>query len=190
MQKLQQIPAFLVLLAGLSSVGAGPVYTWVDDSGITWFSDMPPPGEFVGVQMIEDLPPPAAGMPVDEDFYSVINQVQRMETRRLLSEKLTAERLQAEAEASRARAETAAAQQPVILYDNEPDGYIFPYYPGNHQHHHGKHPHRDHRPGRTGKPEQFTRGITIKPPPLSNGLRILPAGSDTAPPESHRVLAD
>ena len=186
MQIRQQIAIFLLLLAALSTSSAAPVFTWVDARGVTYFSDTPPTDESVSARLIEVLPPPAAGMPVDSDFYSVINQAQRMETRRLLSEKLTAERLQAEAEANRARAEALAAQQPVILYDNEPNGYIFPYYPRYHHRPPGMHPPGGHKPGRPGKPERYS-GITIKPPPLSPALRILPSGRHTARPESYRI---
>jgi hypothetical protein len=163
MQLLQHIPGFFVLLTVLSSSSAGPVYTWMDDSGITWFSDTPPTDESINAGLIEGLPPPAAGMPVDEDFFSVVNQAKRMETRRLLSEKLTAERLQAEAEASRARAEALAAQQPTIVYENEAAGYIYPYYPRYHHRRPGKHRPGDHKPGRLPRPEHYRSTINKLP---------------------------
>ena len=185
MQILQHIPAFMVLFTVLSGSSAGPVYRWVDGNGITWFSDSPPPDAFFSVSLIDDLPPPPAGTPVDGDFYSVINQARRMETQRLLNEKLRAERLQAEAEASRAFAEALAAQQPVIQYQSQPGLYAYPYYPRYYHHRPGKHPH--HKPGRPGWPEHDTSGITIKPPPLSPALRLSPAGRHTARTESHRA---
>jgi Domain of unknown function (DUF4124) len=189
MQLLQQIPAFIVLLAVLSGSTAGPVYTWVDDSGITHFSDTPPTDESLGAGLIEDLPPPAAGMPADGDFYSVVNQVQRMETRRLLNEKLIAERLQAEAEAGRVRAEALAAQQPVIVYENEPGGYIYPYYQHYHHRRHGKHRPGDHKPGSHPRPEHYS-GVVIDKLPLPEGVQLPPAFRDVAIPESHRVRPD
>lgn len=180
--QILQFTSGLLLLAALSTGSAGPVYTWVDAVGVTFFSDTPPPDESISVRLIEDLPPPAAGRPVNEDFYSVVNQARRMESRRLLSEKLMAERLQAEADASRARAEALAAQQPVIVYENEPGGYLYPYYP-RYRHHRpsGKHP------GHPGRPVPDTSAITIKPPSLSAGLRILPDSRRYAHPENHRV---
>jgi hypothetical protein len=190
MQRLQQISTILVLLTAIPVAVAGPVYTWVDDDGVTIFSDTPPADESVSVALINDLPPPTAGMPVDGDFYSVVNQVRRMETQRLLSEKLMAERLQAEAEAGRARAEALAAEQPAILYENEPGGYLYPYYPRHHHRLPGKHRPGGHKPGRPHGPNHDTRGITIKLPPLSDALRLSPASSNTARPESHRVVAD
>jgi hypothetical protein len=171
MQLLQHIAVFLVLATVLSNSSAGSVYTWMDDSGVTWFSDTPPAYESISVGLIEDLPPPPAGMPVDGDYYSVVNQARRMETRRLLSEKLVAERLQAEAEADRARAEAFATQQPAIVYENGPYGYVYPYYPRYHNRHH----HKDHKPGRPGKPKHYTRSSIIQPPPLSEALRLSPA---------------
>jgi hypothetical protein len=171
MQLPQHIPGFLVLLTVLSSSSASPVYTWMDDSGITWFSDTPPTDESINIGLIEDLPRPTAGMLLEGDFYSVVNQAKRMETQRLLAEKLKAERLQAEAAAHQARAEASAAQQPTIVYDYWPGGYVYPYYPR----HHNRHPHKRHKPGRPGKPEHYTRSSIIKPPPLSEALRLSPA---------------
>jgi hypothetical protein len=171
MLTLNQIPAFLVLLTALSTSSAGVVYTWVDDNGVTYFSDTPPTDESISVVLIEDLTPPATGMAMDEDYYSVVNQARRMETQRLLSEKLMAERLQAEAEANQARAGASDALQPTIVYDDWPGGYIYPYYPR----HHYRHPHKDRKPGGPGKPEHYTRSSIIRPPPLSDALRLSPA---------------
>lgn len=181
----QQAAGFLVLLVALTTSSAQPVFSWVDARGITYFSDTPPPDGSFNVRVIEVLPPSAAGMPADGDFYSVINQAQRMEARRLLSEKLTAERLQAEAEASRARAEALAAEQPVILYDNQPGGYIFPYYPRYHHRPHGKLP-GGHKPGRPGKPERYS-GISIRRPSLSPALRLPSISRYPARPKSYRA---
>jgi Domain of unknown function (DUF4124) len=163
MQILQSISGLLVLLPALSASSAGSVYSWIDAAGVTCFSDTLPPDEISSVRLIEDLPPPAAGMPVDGDFYSVVNQARRMETRRLLSEKLIAERLQAEAEASRAQAEALAAQQPTIVYENEPNGYIYPYYPSHHHRRPGKHRPGDHKPGRLPRPEHYRSTINRLP---------------------------
>jgi len=179
MQILQHIPVLLVLLTAISSSSAGPVYSWVDDDGITHFSDTPPIDESVSVRSIEDLPPPAAGISMDGNFYSVVNQATRMETQRLLAEKLRAERLQAEAEARQARAEALAAQQPAIRYEKEPDRYIYPYYPRHHHHQPGKHPPGDHKPGRLPRPEHYRSSINK-----------LPALRNAAIPERHRVLPD
>jgi hypothetical protein len=154
MQILHQISGCLVLLATISTSGAEVVYTWVDASGITCFSDTPPTDESISVGLIENLPPPAAGMPADEDFYSVANQARRMETQRLLAEKLKAERLQAEAEAHQARTEALAAQQPTIQYENVPDRYIYPYRPRRHDHPHGKHHPGSNKPARLPRPER------------------------------------
>jgi hypothetical protein len=179
MQLQQYIPVFLALSVVISSSSAGPVYRWVDDGGVTCFSDTPPIDEFASVTLIEDLPPPAAGMPGDGDFYSVVNQARRMENQRLLAEKLKAERLQADAEARQARAEALAAQQPAIQYENEPDVYIYPYHPRHHRRPPGKHPPGDHKPGRLPRPEHFRSSINK-----------LPALRGAAIPKSHRVRPD
>ncbi len=163
MQILHQIPGCLVLLAAISTSSAEVVYTWVDASGVTCFSDTPPMEESITVGLIENFPPPAAGMPADEDFYSVANQARRMETQRLLAEKLKAERLQAEAEALQARAEALAAQQPTIQYENVPDRYIYPYYPRRHHHPHGKHHQGSDKQGSLPRPERYRSTINKLP---------------------------
>lgn len=179
MQILQHIPVLLVLLAAISGTSAGPVYSWVDDDGITYFSDTPPTEESVSVRLIDNLPPPAAGITMDGNFYSVVNQARRMETQRLLAEKLKAERLQAEAEARQAQAEALAAQQPPIQYQNAPDWYIYPYYPRHHHRPPGSHKPGDSKPGRLPRPEQFRSSINKQP--ALRGAVI---------PERHRVRPD
>lgn len=180
MQKWRQIPVFLALVAVFPGSGAGTVFTWVDDNGVTWFSDTPPGDESVSTRLIEELPPPVAGEPGGDNFYSVINQARRMESQRLLAEKLKAERLQAEAEARQARAEMLAAQQPVILYQNAAYPYVYPYYYPHRRHHpHDKRPRRDDRPGRFPGPEQHRGTINRRP-----ALRA------AAVPKSHRVLRE
>ena len=78
----------LSLPASLSS--AAPVYTWTDDAGITHFSETPPPDPATDTQLVNIQPPPAAANTPDGDFYSVINQADRMERSRLANEKLAA----------------------------------------------------------------------------------------------------
>jgi hypothetical protein len=147
----------LVLLAGCClmalaqpRVHAGPVYTWVDPHGVTHFSETPPPDPAIQPDMIDltSLPPPSDY----DDYYSVIRQAERMETRRLENEKLEAERLQAEAEARRARIEAEAAMQPPDAYADEGSVYLpaYPYYPGYGPRYGDKHWRPGDRPGRPG----------------------------------------
>jgi hypothetical protein len=129
----------LLLLAGCSLVvlpllqaHAGAVYTWVDPIGVTHFSETPPPDPAIQPDKIDlrPLPPPPSDA---DDYYSVVRQAERMESRRLENEKLEAERLQAEAEARRARVEAEAAMSPPSdTYADDDSVYLpaYPYYPG------------------------------------------------------------
>lgn len=144
MHKLTRIPLFLLLLLPLSPATGGEIFTWVDASGITHFSEQPPenaPGEVFRLEL--PPAPPFRPYPAD-DYYSVINQAARMETRRLQNEKLRAERLQAEAEARRARAEEQAALETAHRTTSEEETRYYPLY--LHYPRHAQRPYRGHRP--------------------------------------------
>ncbi|MEN8205742.1 MAG: DUF4124 domain-containing protein [Pseudomonadota bacterium] len=136
----------ILLSLPVSFTSAARVYTWVDDAGVTHFSEVPPPGPATDIQLVNIQPPPAPTNAPDDDFYSVVNQAERMERSRLANEKLIAEKRQADAEASKARAEAAAAQQRSYRSSNDNTRYYpaYPYYPG-----YGHHP---GRPGHGHKP--------------------------------------
>ena len=141
MKQTTRIYLTILLTLPTTFAGATQVYTWVDDAGVTHFSETPPPDPATDTRLVNIQPPPA---PVDapaEDFYSVINQAERMERSRLASEKLAAEKKQADAEASKARAEAAALQQ---RSDNSAsdDTRYYPAYPYI--------PYYGHHPGRPG----------------------------------------
>ena len=134
----------LTLPAALAS--AAQVYTWLDEAGVTHFSETPPPDPATDIQLVDILPPPASADTPIGDFYSVINQADRMESSRLANEKLAAEKKQADAEASRARAEAAALQQGAYNNSDDDTRYypVYPYYP--------RYGHRPGRPGYGHKP--------------------------------------
>ena len=111
MKQTSGICLSILLALSVSFAGATQVYTWVDDSGVTHFSETPPAERAADTQLIDITPTAAPASDADNDFYSVVNQADRMEARRLENEKLAAEKQQARAEASKARAEAAAIQQ-------------------------------------------------------------------------------
>ena len=154
-QNTSILACFLLLSAAAHSTEQ--VYTWVDTEGTTHFSESPPAAAESEVQLIEVLPASGAGpadTADDNSFYSVVNQAERMQTRRLENEKLAAERKQAEAEASKARAEAQAALQ--NSYDNDAFNYYpaYPYYPRYRKHRpgYGYRPGYGDRPGHGGRP--------------------------------------
>ena len=150
------LPILLTLCVSLTN--AAQVYTWVDGSGVTHFSETPPAERAADTQLIDITPTEAPASNVDNDFYSVVNQADRMETRRLENEKLAAEKKQASAEASKARAEAAAIQQR-SYYDSADDNNryypVYPYYPP-----YGHHP---GRPGHGHKPVHPVHPVYPRP---------------------------
>lgn len=148
----------ILLTLSVSFASAAQVYTWVDDSGVTHFSETPPAEHIADTQLIDITPTEAPASNADNDFYSVVNQADRMEARRLENEKLAAEKQQANAEASKARAEAAAIQQGSYndsADDNSRYYPAYPYYPG-----YGRHP---GRPGHGHKPVHPVHPVYSRP---------------------------
>ena len=154
------IPLSLTLLLVIATplAGATRIFTWVDDAGVTHFSETPPPTDRIDSRSIDlEIPAPRGPYQAGDDFYSVINQAARMESRRLENEKLAAEKRQAIAEANKARAEAAAIQQGAFNDNNTRYYPVFSYYPryGHHPwkpgHGHGHKPKPRHpiHPGHT-----------------------------------------
>ena len=110
------IACLLVVLGGLlgsASLAAEPVYRWLDADGVTHFSQRPPPPGAAGVT-VQEAPTYQAAPDPDADYWSVTNQVQRMEASGLAREQLRLEQQRArreleEAERQRIEAEQAAA---------------------------------------------------------------------------------
>jgi hypothetical protein len=132
----------ILLSVPASLASAAQVYTWVDAVGVTHFSETPPPNPATGTQLVNIQPSPTSADAPVEDFYSVINQAERMEKSRLAKEKLAAEKKQADAEASKARAEATALQQRSYNNSTNDDTRYYPAYP--------YYPYYGHHPGRPG----------------------------------------
>lgn len=132
------ISVALVLLWLAARSIAAVIYTWTDAAGITHYSETPPPDPSLQARPIE-LPEPPPVMQTPGDYYSVVNQLNRMQTRRLENEKLIAERKRAEAEARRAVAEAEAQQQEEEYQEAVPEYYpVYPLY--GYRPRHGRHP--------------------------------------------------
>ena len=155
MNRFSYIILSVLVALPLSAYGTEQVYTWVDDSGTTHFSETPPTDITTDVELLEVLPASGAGPAdvADDGFYSVINQVERMQTRRLESEKLAAQKRQADAEAGKARAEAQAALQDSGYNDNVGYYPAYPYYP--YYPRYRRHPGHGHkyRPGHGNRPK-------------------------------------
>jgi len=155
MKRHMNITLYIIISTSVSAISAAQVYTWVDDSGTTHFSEAPPLEPATDTSLVEVLPASGAapGDGIDDGFYSVINQAERMQTRRLENEKLAAEKKLAEAQASKARAEAQAALQNADSDDNTSYYPAYPYYPRYGYRHpwqrpgHGRRPGHGYRPG-------------------------------------------
>lgn len=126
MRSTKLVLALLALLLGNSTAVATEVYRWVDEDGVSHFSQNPPPEDVDGVKKmtLEDTTPP--DYDPDEDRYNVAEQEKRMASIR--------DDMQEKRDAERERRRKAAAQQPAIQYQQPyPYGYssfLRPGYPG------------------------------------------------------------
>ena len=120
----------MLLLMPIAGFSADQAYTWTDEKGTRHFSEVPPIDETIPAEKIDLLPAPSAGnIGGDGDYYSVANQADRMEKKRLENEKLTAERLQAEIEASKATAEAQSTSQTPEQKNTQEYTRLYPGYP-------------------------------------------------------------
>lgn len=155
MTRFSGILAAIALLSGVlhGSAVVGATYRWVDENGGVHFSDQPPAGDARAVESIEVAGPDPSAANAGEDYYSVTNQVRRMQEQRLAREK-------ARRDARLAERELALKEQAMSLqswyapYRSSPYAttYVFRGYnpyrryriPYSHSH---RHHYRPHRPG-------------------------------------------
>ncbi len=135
----------------------GPVHKWVDDDGVTHYSDEAPPS--VVTTLIELPEPPRAdsagssGEPQD-DYYSISNQWQRMHQERLERERLNLER---------ERIRVARQAPPAAAKDDDDAVRYLPVYSGfGYYRPHRRH-HRYHGRRRNPVSAPFPRNKSIRP---------------------------
>lgn len=114
------IVATLVYIASLSAFAAG-VHKWVDENGVTHYSDEAPTSSATQVTFIEVPATYSTAANVENEYYSITNQWMRLHKERIAREKIKLE-----------KAKQKAAQRPAVpqeLYLNEPyeDRYIVGY---------------------------------------------------------------
>lgn len=135
----------LLAIGQLPQADAGSLFRWTDSEGRMHFGDRPPPGD---VGQVDELDMPvfaAPGLPADEDPYSILNQLGRLEANRQNLERERRERAWQEREYYLRKRELEALEQAADRSASGPVyGYSRPFYPGRPIHRPGR---PGHRPG-------------------------------------------
>ena len=133
------------------------VHKWIDEQGVTHYSDEAP--EAIETTLI-DLPDPVAAAPGEdgsEDYYSISKQWERMNRERLEREKIQLEKAKIDA------ARRPPPQPVVYVQDSDDERYIPVYRDFRYRKHRG---YRGHY-----RPYPATRGFGPMPaPPLTGGF--------------------
>ncbi len=92
--RILQLVAVALLLPGFpASIQAAMVHKWIDDAGVTHYSDEPPPAGATGLERIElPPPPPRAASEIRDHYHSIANQWRRLHRERIELERLRLER--------------------------------------------------------------------------------------------------
>jgi hypothetical protein len=125
--------AVLLLVFAWSAAGtAAEVFRWVDEGGVTHFSESPPEQDAQDLQTLEFSDPAPPSDP-ENDYYSIANQSKRMEAMRAEREKAQAERdlamRQLELEAAQNQVQQAPPHTEVITRFAYPPSYYPPVWP-------------------------------------------------------------
>jgi len=128
---------------------AGALYRWTDSEGRMHFGDRPPPANAGDVEQLDMPAFSGPERPADEDPYSILNQLGRLQESRELQERARLERAWADREyylrqrELDLREQEAAASEPGSI-----SGYVAPrYYPWRPNHRPGRPGHHPGRPG-------------------------------------------
>ena len=159
---MRPTPSALSLACALSlalawrGAAAVTVHTWVDDQGVTHFADAPPGGDQPSREVQVD--DGANAVNAESDYYSIVNQWQRMRSEREAQDavELERERIDATRPTPAPPAEMAAEDSPALLYP-----YPYPY-PGP-QRRHGYFP-VPPQDDYTGPPSSRNSFVNTKPP--------------------------
>lgn len=161
-------------VAGVCAEQADTLYRWVDAEGVPHFGDQPPPGQ---AQQAERLEMPTYSRPelsAEDQPYSILNQLERMEAQR---ERLARERRERwekeqeyllrkrELEMRRQAVTPPSASTPVFVYPRH--GYAIPPRPGL-----GSRPGHPRPPGDLWQPDHpaygpYPRRPVVTPAPSS-----------------------
>lgn len=137
----------LLMVFVLLPAHAAVVHKWVDDKGVTHYSDQLPEAAKVEVTRIDVRERDSKKNRLEDNYYSIKNQWQRVRQERLQRDKLKLEQARQKA--------AAQASKPQIVYVNEADDKRYaPVYFGSFykRHRHGRnHRKNRHKVGYPGK---------------------------------------
>jgi len=168
--------AVLLAVGHLPQAGATSLFRWTDSEGRMHFGDRPPPAE---VEHVEELSMPsfaAPSRPADQDPYSILNQLGRLEANRQILERERRERAWQEREYYLRKRELEALEQSSDQSARGPVyGYPRPVYPSHPIHRPGLPGHRPGRPvqrapsriDRWYEPDHPAYGPRVRPHPPS-----------------------
>lgn len=156
-----------VLLVVLLAIGLVPpahadsLFRWTDSEGRLHFGDRPPPADAGHVEELNMPTFTAPSLPADEDPYSILNQLGRLEASRRDLERERRERAREDREYHLRKRELEARER---VPDSWSDGRVYAYprpvYP--------RHP--IHRPGHPGRPGHLPARPELQPPRRLPGL--------------------
>ena len=167
----------LVAVGQLPQAHANTLFRWTDSEGRIHFGDRPPPAD---VEQVEELSVPsfaAPSLPADEDPYSILNQLGRLQAYRQNLERERRERARQEREYYLRKRELEAREQAAESSAGGPVyGYLRPVYPRRPIHRPGG---PGYRPGRPGPWEPVHPAYrphpyppAVMPRPLDRGASI------------------
>ena len=142
----------LVLLAGSNWITAyaATVHKWVDEKGMTHYSDSPPPALEIDVTQVKISSPGTDKATVSKqpgNYYSIANQWQRIQQE-------GQQRRQFELQRAKLKQDRSPRQVPV-QHDNQADNNRYvAVYP---RRFHRRHPYKSHQPG-PSKPQPVSLG--------------------------------
>jgi|TARA_B110000240_G_C13397753_1_gene409640 hypothetical protein len=151
--KLKAIVVLLVVSVFVFEAQAQQLYKWVDAQGVTHYAEALPSQDIdhVALQFTEQYQQANS----QDDYYSIQNQLERLQQRR-------SQQLAEKQQAAQARAANQQKPETIYVQVNEPEGnyYLPAYYPRYKSHHYGDQYNRHH-------PKQghhkYTKPIIEKP---------------------------
>ena len=126
------VSVVLLVIMSVFEVQAQQLYKWVDAQGLTHYTETLPNKDIdhVALDFTQDYPVPNA----EDDFYSIQNQLKRLQQRR-------SQQLAEKQQALEVRAIKQQTSEIIYVQANEPErNYYLPaYYPRYKPHHYNKH---------------------------------------------------